>query len=245
MNISKKLRLLLVAGLVGFNTSYAASIQVDLSGSVTSLGGASGPGNGVINVGDAISYSFTFDEQTTSGSTGVVRYLYSITDFTGSVGSYLFSGNTGDVFLRNDSASGTLFGGNPFDQISISNYNAAVNSAALGLTRDDFTSTSGNVAGYPLRSVSLLIQTDDTTFLSDLNFSEQAMLSTSANLPLLGFSMFFMDGAFGSVPVSVDGSFSSMTVTNLSAVPVPAAVWLFASGLMGMVGVARRASAKR
>jgi hypothetical protein len=32
-------------------------------------------------------------------------------------------------------------------------------------------------------------------------------------------------------------------VLNISAVPVPAAVWLFASGLLGLVAVARRKTA--
>jgi hypothetical protein len=34
--------------------------------------------------------------------------------------------------------------------------------------------------------------------------------------------------------------FTSMVVTNTTVVPVPAAVWLFGSGLLGLVGVARR-----
>jgi len=31
-----------------------------------------------------------------------------------------------------------------------------------------------------------------------------------------------------------------VAIADLSAVPVPAAVWLFGSGLLGLVGVARR-----
>ena len=36
------------------------------------------------------------------------------------------------------------------------------------------------------------------------------------------------------------GSGNSMYVTSVSAVPVPAAVWLFGSGFLGLIGVARR-----
>ena len=36
------------------------------------------------------------------------------------------------------------------------------------------------------------------------------------------------------------GSGNSMYVTSVSAVPVPAAVWLFGSGLVGLIGFARR-----
>lgn len=36
------------------------------------------------------------------------------------------------------------------------------------------------------------------------------------------------------------GSGNSMYVTSVSAVPVPAAVWLFGSGLVGLIGLARR-----
>lgn len=36
------------------------------------------------------------------------------------------------------------------------------------------------------------------------------------------------------------GSGNSMHVTSVSSVPVPAAVWLFGSGLLGLIGIARR-----
>jgi hypothetical protein len=51
--------------------------------------------------------------------------------------------------------------------------------------------------------------------------------------------------ALGSVTIDPNGGFSG-TVTNADfdnlAVPVPPAVWLFGSGLLGLVGVARRRS---
>ena len=49
------------------------------------------------------------------------------------------------------------------------------------------------------------------------------------------------NGPFGGSNANFD--MTSVTVTNVigvSAVPVPAAVWLFGSGLLGLVGVARR-----
>lgn len=53
-------------------------------------------------------------------------------------------------------------------------------------------------------------------------------------------------GNFNAGPVPLDASQSelgSALVRPISAVPVPAAVWLFGSGLLGLVGVARRKKA--
>ena len=41
-------------------------------------------------------------------------------------------------------------------------------------------------------------------------------------------------------PAGGSGYFDSISANQVSAVPVPAAVWLFGSGLLGLVGVARR-----
>jgi len=39
------------------------------------------------------------------------------------------------------------------------------------------------------------------------------------------------------------GSGNSMTVTEITAVPVPAAMWLFGSGLLGLISMTRRKAA--
>jgi len=46
----------------------------------------------------------------------------------------------------------------------------------------------------------------------------------------------WLDGGAG-------GTFGSGTVQSLAAVPIPAAVWLFGSGLIGLIGIARRKKA--
>ena len=45
---------------------------------------------------------------------------------------------------------------------------------------------------------------------------------------------------FGFSLQSVNGIVTSTDILNTAVVPVPAAVWLFGSGLIGLVGVARR-----
>ena len=47
--------------------------------------------------------------------------------------------------------------------------------------------------------------------------------------------------AFGGIRGYIDiGSGNSMTVTAINTVPVPAAIWLFGSGLLGLIGISRR-----
>jgi len=68
---------------------------------------------------------------------------------------------------------------------------------------------------------------------------------------VLGFSFDFTANAGVSLLVSgsytdsnfTDAAISSSTLATVSAVPVPAAVWLFGSGLIGLFGVAKRRQA--
>jgi len=66
---------------------------------------------------------------------------------------------------------------------------------------------------------------------------EPPMAATSNSLGLL-------DGPFPGLRGYFNiGSGNSMQVLSVSSVPVPAAAWLFCSGLLGLVGIARRKKA--
>ena len=68
--------------------------------------------------------------------------------------------------------------------------------------------------------------------------------SVNPNIPVV--AVFNQDGSAGQGVAMQVGPFPTQTPTfqgTVSAVPVPAAVWLFGSGLLGLVGVARRKKA--
>ena len=59
-----------------------------------------------------------------------------------------------------------------------------------------------------------------------------------------GLSMLFKADCGGNTNCRFDAYIDNLSIeTDVSAVPVPAAVWLFGSGLLGLVGVARRKKA--
>ena len=69
------------------------------------------------------------------------------------------------------------------------------------------------------------------------DFTPQGPAPMAATAATPGFS----SGPFQGIKVLLDiGSGNSMTVTSISTIPVPAAVWLFGSGLIGLIGIARR-----
>ena len=78
----------------------------------------------------------------------------------------------------------------------------------------------------------------DTLQANLLNPQGAAPMAATAN------SIGLIDGPFIGIRGLVDiGSGNSMHVTSISTVPVPAAVWLFGSGLIGLAGIALRKKA--
>ena len=83
-------------------------------------------------------------------------------------------------------------------------------------------------------------QYGDQTHVSFLDITEQPIGPHNSS----GFIGFVSDTAFSQIALTDPYiSFSDVGIDNfsyVSAVPVPAAVWFFGSGLIGLIGVARR-----
>lgn len=183
------------------------------TGSVDSIFGAASGSNNVFEVGDTISIKLNFDEFQSGSATGTTRRTNSISCFQGIVGTYSFSGTTGEIFLRNDDV-GIPFGGNPYDQLNFGFYNESSNNTIFGIDRNDFVQTGGTVGGFPLRDVRIGVQTDDVSMLQNLDLSQAAVDGTFDFLNLYTFRMSFSNETFGSTPLTVSGTFDSATVTE-------------------------------
>lgn len=90
-------------------------------------------------------------------------------------------------------------------------------------------------------------ETSEVSFTGSIGEVPVAMTNYNSVYPLVDNNPLFDDGVAGSPMTegpwpgqNMGIDFTSITATNISAVPVPAAVWLFGSGLISLVVLARR-----
>jgi hypothetical protein len=119
---------------------------------------------------------------------------------------------------------------------------------ANGIQGDVVNASGGGL--YALNNPTPVTETTNATYLNGVQkytlmpgLTDLSTLGGSA-VQLFGFTGEGDTGALssyilGTATVSANGSLT-ITGNNASVVPVPAAVWLFGSGLMGLVGVSRR-----
>ncbi len=144
----------------------------------------------------------------------------------------------------NTITSSELLLGDRWTAHDITTYTAGTYSVDTGAGMYNFTVAEGQVGAHMLLDWGLTsnidvvnvwdvsssgdIQTYTSTDWDGDGIPGGAMLDSGA---LVGFSASF----------NLEGSdLANVNITPPSAVPVPAAVWLFGSGLLGLVGVARR-----
>ena len=210
--------LLSVSALLFSSVSQATIIQVDYTGSVTSLGSALS--GGVVNLSDSVKGSFTYDSDL-----GQTDSLLSFSISLGSSFTANLSGN--DSFsVQNDQQNGsaTL----PADGLSV---------------RSDFTSTPLNGYTSGVMQFGLLRDNVDGQLWNDTLLPD---LSDWANITLADInkpSWHWMDFGLTGTENFWDGQIrwdvDSFTAADTSSVPEPSMLALVVLGLAGF-GFARR-----
>jgi hypothetical protein len=158
-----------------------------------------------------------------------------------------------------------MFNGVNFDASAFSYSGAISGTQAMTGSSDsfsaanvDFSGVSGNVVGVGLWGLDLLAGSNEAIVLN-VNYSDSS--TQSYNITLNGdasftpeyFGLYSNDTSQLITSISLYGTddtgaqrawliddLTVITAGSVPSVPVPAAAWLFGSGLVGLVGVARR-----
>ena len=119
----------------------------------------------------------------------------------------------------------TIAVGDVYDATSCAASGACATPASEGIKKGKYPIGPAPIATSTFNTAG---QTGTTTTLGQLSLGSDDGVGGSPmdNGPFSGFNANF--------------DMTTVTVTGVSAVPVPAAVWLFGSGLVGLAGVARR-----
>ena len=114
--------------------------------------------------------------------------------------------------------------------------------APAGYTDLFGTSSLDTVAGQ----LNVTLATFGAALPSNFDFISISFLANTLAESNIGIAQgpdgLWQDGNLQPIP-AVDVTYVGATLNPAPAVPVPAAVWLFGSGLIGLVGVARRKAA--
>lgn len=163
--------------------------------------------------GDAFTGSFNLDEAIVPTGTNTKTFTGVVDNFTLDVAGNLFTGQNGRVQQFTGSGGGT-----DFFSLLLGGNNGSISGAVGVNTITKFT--------VDWRGPALF--TDPAVLAQNL---------TTSDFSFRRITMRFSDGS--TATTTIDNA-SQITFGSASVVPVPAAVWLFGSGLLGLLGIARR-----
>lgn len=138
-----------------------------------------------------------------------------------------FSATAGDIFTM--SGFGLNFGSDPIQNISTLRLQIGFFDAA-GLPAG--TAAGGNTAvGFNLFESNLIDINTTLDVWTEMGVGTAPAPDNTAEVRFIVLGLMASGGA---------GFFDDISATQVNPVPVPAAVWLFGSGLIGLIGIARR-----
>lgn len=196
------------------SVSQAAIVTLSFSGQITQANFyAADPFSGAITVGTPFTGTYTFDTDTPDSSPLVAGYS-----------RYLHSGPPYGINAQIGGFSGTSE-----NNATSLNYRIITDPAHV----HDIQASNVTFGGVNAYLMQIFLRDTTLTALSDTNLS-----SDPPNLSDYQTKNFFLGIGSSS---SADATFTG-EVYSISAVPVPAAAWLFGSALLGLVGMGRRRS---
>ena len=235
----------------------AASIALALGASTTAQAGFLA-GSSTYTVTVEAASCFAFGDCTTLTDNVQGGSFTLSTDATGdafSVGGYavgVYTGTPGGVFTTGGpvAGSGTVGSGGEIDLDFAGRTGSAAGFPYLGtpawnIDNNTKTGGTGNYEGFTSGSDSNLDQTDTTGGTVSLTLSGTHLTLTSSD-GVTGWwtgkivSIGNVGSAWGPFNGTPYSEVYTISVHGPAPVPVPAAVWLFGTGLVGLVGVARR-----
>lgn len=131
-----------------------------------------------------------------------------------------------------------------FDDISIGGYEVFMDAVDADLWSSTYAAaiTSGSTA-KEAELAAEAASTLDEYFFNDWNLLSCAGVLCSDSISTSGMVSVTFDVTSGTTYAFGADAGAGVYTESFSAVPVPAAVWLFGSGLLGLVGIARRKKA--
>lgn len=223
-----------------YSSASAAPITIDITATIQDV---SGSYLGSLAVGQSLDGVHVYDTDEANASTvNTVPGTVPGHEFTS---FYEFSGTPYAVSISGSSFS---FSGIPPVGVIVNNNLALVADDTNGLIPDGvydwieiLGSTASDVSGPNTpgngQEWTLAIFADDANWFSDGSVIPDFFPASYTAL-LVGFD-------FDSSGNEIGAAFATVDTLTVSAVPVPAAVWLFGSGLLGLIGVARRITGVR
>ncbi len=201
-------------------------------------------GTGSAMAGDAASATFTM----LSGGGGLVGLFTDVVaSLDSTAGTFAVASTSAFFGLQWTAHDGVTFGPGSYTFDT-----AANNPGTIGDTYTSVTVGASQVGGHVLFDYGTTVNIDvvmvwDVTDNGDGTSSyysiDNAGFAVGGAVLADGYDL--LDGVRGNA--MADGAFptfnANFDLNSVSAVPVPAAVWLFGSGLLGLVGVARRKKA--
>jgi hypothetical protein len=203
-----------------FNAN-AALLQMNFNGSISSAGSFEDP-TGLFAIGDSLSGFWLVETTTADTNADTSRGIYphaGTPSFQINIGTSTFQTNTSNIQILDNFVAGIG---------TLDAYDVLANGE------------TSNIAG--LINLNMQITFRDTQVPFDV-FSDDSLPSFAPNLAdfdQVNQAQAQLSGLFGDSIFFMNLEIDSVSIDSVSAVPVPAAVWLFGTALIGLVGFSKR-----